>query len=329
MLPRSTRALLDLQWAVIPGAVLDIGSHDHALADALGCPYLHVDLTACRSLAEHSDRLPAGTFTTVLFDARTYDPSLAVELLGQIAQQLAPDGLLITTARPTDVDRLFSVVQAHGEALIARAPRPAAPQPAWPTFTVLFQDQSLAIQSAPGIFAPRALDEGTRVMLEVITAERGARFLDLGCGAGVVSKIATEVWGCTVTAVDVNARALRITALNAPQAEVLPSDGFGAILGRTFDVIASNPPYHTDYAVGKAFVEGAHAHLTLGGTLYLVVKRADWYEQKVRTIFGGCRLIVEGGYTVIVASKRAPRPVAPKAPTMTKKHAKRIGARAK
>jgi 16S rRNA (guanine1207-N2)-methyltransferase len=107
---------------------------------------------------------------------------------------------------------------------------------------------------------------------------------------------------------------------------VIASDGFTALAGREFDLIASNPPYHTDYAVGKAFIAGAHRHLRLGGTRYLVVKRADWYEQKVRAIFGGCRLVQENGYTVIIAQKRPPRAGAPKAPQTTKKHAKRMAA---
>jgi 16S rRNA (guanine1207-N2)-methyltransferase len=182
------------------------------------------------------------------------------------------------------------------------------------------------VQSAPGVFSPRHLDEGTAFMLGLIEHREGARFLDLGCGAGIVSKIASETWNCRVTAVDVNARALRLTALNAPRAETVASDGFAALRGREFDIIASNPPYHTDFGVAKAFIEGAHVHLAMEGVLYLVVKRADWYVQKCRTVFGGCRVAEQNGYTVITAQKRPVKPKTETVPATTKKHAKRMAA---
>lgn len=93
-------------------------------------------------------------------------------------------------------------------------------------------------------------------------------------------------------------------------------------------MIASNPPYHTDFAVARQFIEGAYHRLSPGGALYLVVKRAGWYAQKVRTVFGGFRITEQAGYTVISAEKRPPRPAGrpePAQPT-TRKHAKRMAA---
>ncbi len=332
--PRSTQALLALTGTVQPGAVLDIGSDSAVIAQTLHCAYLHDHLSACElarandvSPVYHADALPAERYRTIFFDARAYEPGYAVELLGQVADRLQPDGVLLTTARRADVEAWFGEVSEHGEALIARVPlsRPA-PDP-WPCYTFRLGTETVTVQTAPGVFAPRTLDPGTREMLALIRAQPGQRFLDLGCGAGVVSLAAARQWGCQVTAVDVSARALHLTRLNAPEAEVIPSDGFAALAGRQYDMIASNPPYHTDYAVAKRFIEGAYAHLTPGGWLYLVVKRADWYVQKVRSVFGGCRVYEQEGYAILATEKRAMAPRAPKAqeaqPT-TKKHAKRM-----
>lgn len=330
-LPRSTRALLALLDRRPAGPALDIGSHMGAVARAIGCTYVNVDLTACESSGLpntlHADELPAGEYAAIFFDAREYDPALAAETVASAALRLADGGVLITTARSADVEACFQQVEAAGEALIASRPRSGVELPPWSAYEAEFGGKTYRIQSAPGIFSPRHLDEGSAFMLGEVAHRPGARFLDLGCGAGIVSRIASEAWGCQVTAVDVNARALRLTALNAPEAEVIASDGLSALGARQFDIIASNPPYHTDFGVAKAFIEGAYRHLALEGMLYLVIKRADWYIQKVRAVFGGCRVAERDGYTVIAAQKRPAKPKAPpSAPATTKKHAKRMAA---
>ncbi len=333
MLPRTTRALLRLLDRSEPGPALDIGSHEGAVARAVGCRYVHVDLTACEAARRagapeplHTDLLPEGGFRTIYFDARTYEPGLTLETIAQAAQRLSSDGVLITTARRPDIQPFFTEMEEAGEAYVARCPLRSGPLPAWPTFEVAFGGTTYRIQSAPGVFSPRKPDEGTLLMLAQIEAAPGQHFLDLGCGTGIVSKIASEGWNCPVTAVDISARALRVTALNAPRAEVIASDGFAGLNGRRFDIVASNPPYHTDFAVAKAFIEGAFAHLEQGGRLYLVVKRAEWYVTKVRHVFGGCRTVADKGYTVIVAEKREKRPPNPLMQTTptTRKHAKRV-----
>lgn len=333
-LPRSTQSLLDLCPAASPGSTLDIASHQGAVALAMGCAYLHDHVGACGQARAagieqvyHADALPEERYQQVFLDARELDPALVVEFLAQVASQLLPGGALFTTARRADVEAWFDRIDQHGEALVARSPKARDRLRAEPTaYPLAVGDQTLTVQTLPGLFSPRSLDPGTREMLALITAEPGRRFLDLGCGAGVVSLVATRVWGCEVTAVDVSARALRVTRLNAPEAEVLASDGFHALQGRQFDLIASNPPYHTDFAVAKGFIEGAYRHLAPGGWLYLVVKRADWYLQKVRTVFGGCRVVEREGYAVLSAERRAatPKPARSPEPTTTKKHAKRL-----
>lgn len=332
---RSTRYLLALLPQASAGPTLDIGSEGGALALESGGSYVHISLAGSASahaagvpITVHNDILPAGPFGTICFDAHDYEPGLAAETVCQAASRLSPGGVLLTTARKADVATAFRQVVEHGEALVARQPLLPAelPPPDRPVVEAEFGGQNYRLQSAPGVFSPRRMDEGTAFMLSLLKPGPGARFLDLGCGIGIVSRVASEQWGCQVTAVDVNARALRLTAINAPQAEVLASDGFGALASRTFDLIASNPPYHVDFAVARTFIEGAHAHLAIGGLLFLVVKRTDWYLQKVRSIFGGCRIETDGEYTVLIAEKREARPAkaAPGAPATTKKHEKRM-----
>lgn len=270
--------------------------------------------------------LPDAAYRQIFLDARELDPALVEALVAQAASRLTPDGALVTTARRADVAAWFGEVEEHGEALVARSPRGGYREAELTAYTVAAGDQTLSVQVMPGVFSPRSLDPGTREMLSLIAARPGQRFLNLGCGAGVVSLVASRAWGCQVTAVDVSARALRLTRLNAPEAEVIASDGFSALHGRQFDLIASNPPYHTDFAVAKGFIEGAYRRLAPTGWLYLVVKRAGWYVQKVRTVFGGCRAVEREGYVILAAEKRLDRsiPARQAEPTTTRKHAKRM-----
>lgn len=366
-MPRTTRALLQAALDLVSparhgagichdaadpgsaGACLDVAGAGGAVALALGCSYLHDHLTACRAAAaagvmdvHHADRLPPGPFRFIFLDAAGLDPALTREFAAQAAERLEPGGMLVTSARHIDVAPWFGQLSMQSGVLLACQPRAGGWVPQRYTYDVTMGGQTLTLQSEPGVFSPRGLDPGTAQLLLALAEhiaerragldERGAvlRFLDLGCGAGVVSLVASAVWGCQVTAVDVSARALRLTRQNAPSAEVLASDGFSALQGRTFDLVASNPPYHTDFAVARRFIEDAHRHLAPGGWLYLVVRRADWYLAKTRAVFGGCRVAEREGYVLIAAEKRADRraPARPARPT-TRKHARRVAASAR
>jgi 16S rRNA (guanine1207-N2)-methyltransferase len=106
----------------------------------------------------------------------------------------------------------------------------------------------LELTSGSGVFAQGRLDVGTGVLLREQPAPEGARtVLDLGCGYGVIGlAIAVAVPGCTVTAVDVNERAVLLANENAEALGI--SDRFRACLpdqveaGAAYDEIWSNPP---------------------------------------------------------------------------------------
>jgi release factor glutamine methyltransferase len=73
----------------------------------------------------------------------------------------------------------------------------------------------------------------------------GDRFLEVGCGAGLVSMVAARR-GATVTATDLNAEAVRLAQENASEnavaMDVRKADLLEGLAG-PFDVVAFNPPY--------------------------------------------------------------------------------------
>jgi 16S rRNA G1207 methylase RsmC len=106
----------------------------------------------------------------------------------------------------------------------------------------------LELTSGSGVFAQGRLDVGTGVLLREQSPPEGARtVLDLGCGYGVIGlAIAVAVPSCTVTAVDVNERAVLLANENAEALGI--ADRFTACLpdrvdpAATYDEIWSNPP---------------------------------------------------------------------------------------
>lgn len=77
------------------------------------------------------------------------------------------------------------------------------------------------------------------------TVRPGQRFLEVGCGAGLVSLVAARA-GAQVTATDLNPHAVELLQHNARQnrlkVRAVQTDLLGGVEG-PFDVVAFNPPY--------------------------------------------------------------------------------------
>lgn len=99
----------------------------------------------------------------------------------------------------------------------------------------------------PDVFNPALLRSGEFLATHVRSIPSGARVLEMGCGAGAAAVIAASR-GCRVTAVDINASAIRCTRINAllndVDIDVRHGDLFAPIHNERFDVVLFNPPYY-------------------------------------------------------------------------------------
>lgn len=176
-------------------------------------------------------------------------------------------------------------------------------------FEVTIGKARLRLQTAPGLFSPRRADAGTVALLSLLSFDPEDKVLDLGCGYGLVGIFAAHhVAPERVLMIDNDPKAVAVARQNAdangvPEVTISLSEGFRGTRETGFTKIISNPPYHADFAVPKHFIEKGFNRLVLGGTLWLVAKRHDWYRNKLAAIFGGCRVHQIDGYYVFEATK--------------------------
>jgi len=145
------------------------------------------------------------------------------------------------------------------------------------TVSVNLAGRDLSLEVAGGVFSPDHVDLGTQVLLRTVPTPRGS-VLDIGCGWGPIAiAAALTAPDATVTAVDVNERALDLARRNVTIAgvgdrvtvarpEAVPADA-------QFDVIWSNPPIRIGKAALHELLGEWLPRLSPGGEAFLVVQR--------------------------------------------------------
>ena len=175
------------------------------------------------------------------------------------------------------------------------------------------QGVDLVLNTNEEVFSPTAVDKGTRAMLSFVEFKEDDKVLDLGCGCGVVGILAAKQIGTeNIVMCDVSENAVQLAKLNAQAngvdgVTIHLSDGLQNISETGFTLILSNPPYHTDFAVAKGFIEDGFKKLAIGGKMVMVTKRPDWYRNKLSSVFGGVTVKEKDGYYVFLAEKRGNR----------------------
>jgi len=144
--------------------------------------------------------------------------------------------------------------------------------------TLTLRGHVVTLESASGTFSPGGLDAGTEVLLKYAPpTPTGGNFLDIGCGWGPLSiALALEAPEARVWGVDVNERALQMTADNAANLElgnIIVSGPDDVDPGQTFDLIWSNPPIRVGKSELHAILERWLPRLSPDGEAYLVVAK--------------------------------------------------------
>ncbi|MBQ4834683.1 methyltransferase [Pseudoalteromonas sp. MMG010] len=178
-------------------------------------------------------------------------------------------------------------------------------------FTVSIADIEFTAVSIPGVFNHGALDAGTKMLLENTAMIRAhSRVLDFGCGAGLIATfLGIKNPDLEFLCSDVSALAAYATtqtlALNNIKGNTVLSDGLNDITGR-FDLIISNPPFHTgiatDYSVAETFLANAKQHLNKSGRLTIVANSFLKYPPILAAQFEGYHTVFKNNKFAVYSS---------------------------
>jgi len=166
-----------------------------------------------------------------------------------------------------------------------------------------------------GVFSKRTLDYGSRTLLTAFepTDLPAGPILDLGTGYGPIGMaLAYQSPERQVDMVDVNELALNLarknTALNQiTNVQIFTSDCYEQVTTTDYAAIVTNPPVRAGKAVVDAMLAGANDHLTLGGTLTVVLQKkqgAPSAKKLMTATFGNCTIIKKDkGYYILQSVK--------------------------
>ncbi len=172
--------------------------------------------------------------------------------------------------------------------------------------------QELKFQTTWGLFSPKSVDEGSRLLLDLMEINEDDDTIDLGCGYGVLgltmAKLAPKGQHLLVdkdfVAVEYSQTNARLNKLD--NTETFLSNGFNQVGDRCFDLIVSNLPAKTGKELYYLYFYDALARLNPGGRIYVVTISGlrKFVSRAFKEVFGNYTKVKQGKvYTVAMAIK--------------------------
>ncbi len=181
---------------------------------------------------------------------------------------------------------------------------------------IIFEDtllgHRLLFHTTWGLFSPKGIDEGTRLLLDHLEIRPEERAIDLGCGYGPLGlAIARSAPEGHCLMVDKDFVAVEYANANARRngignAHAMLSDGLRHVPKQTFTLAVTNLPAKTSKEHYYLFFHDIRDRLEPGGRCYVVVISGlrQFIARAFGEVFGNHRKLKQGRqYTVAMAER--------------------------
>ena len=164
----------------------------------------------------------------------------------------------------------------------------------------------------PGVFSPKRIDPGTRLLIENLDIPEKGTALDMGCGYGVIGIILAKINpALKVYLVDINKRAIELAKINAKinkvqdRVIVLQGNLYEPVRDKKFNLIASNPPISAGLKIVEKIVEEAKNHLVEKGIIEIVLRKGvNTISSLMEKTYGNVEIVArKSGYKVLKSIK--------------------------
>lgn len=243
-----------------------------------------------------------------------------VAAVGNADGARASEADLAQLAGPVDVlskhkCRVFWTMPHAGGAV---APRDAGLLQQWLALDRVQPITDARFVSRPGVFAWDRIDPASQLLAAQLPADLQGSAADLGSGFGYLSVELLQRCPAIVSLdlYEAERRALELAQQNLQPYANKVRLGFHwhdvcAGLPRSYDVIVTNPPFHTRQGqenpdIGRRFIASAAAALNPGGSLWLVANRHLPYESLLDASFGRVRVVTQQQGFKIIEAVRLP-----------------------
>jgi 16S rRNA G1207 methylase RsmC len=175
--------------------------------------------------------------------------------------------------------------------------------------------ERLRFHSTWGIFSPRDIDEGTRLLVEHLQIEPTDDCLDLGCGYGPIGLfMARRAPHGRTLMVDKDFMAVEYANANAERngldnARAMLSNAFDHIdPDLRFNVIASNIPAKVGKEMLSLILHDAHQRLKPEGKLYVVTINGlrQYMKRNLNEVFGNYDKLKQGAHYTVALARKSP-----------------------
>ncbi|MDP6984647.1 MAG: methyltransferase [Candidatus Latescibacteria bacterium] len=168
-----------------------------------------------------------------------------------------------------------------------------------------------------GLFHPKGVDAGTRLLLDLIDVSADADCLDVGCGWGPIGLCLTRLAPQgQVHLVDKDFVAIEfanhnLTANGCDNGQAYLSNGLHHVAETTrFDVIVSNIPAKVGGELLQYWMTETHKRLRPGGRLWVVTVAGlkDYIKRVFREEFGNYRKVKQNRTHIVAVAERMADP---------------------